>query len=88
MIARATLNLAAFEDPMLLCMTDALGEWTLRMSREEPERLVELLAIRSEAELASLVIAERTAKRMRVDDSTLIILGFATGEDGDGLPNP
>jgi hypothetical protein len=88
MMARATLHLSAFEDPMLLCMTDALGEWTLRMSREEPERLVELLAIRSEAELASLVSAERTAKRMRVDDSTLIILGFATGEDGDGLPNP
>jgi hypothetical protein len=87
-VARATVNLVEFEDPMLLCMTDALGEWTLRIAREDPERLTGLLAIRSEAQLVALVNAEREAKRMRVDDSTLIILRFDGGEDGDGLPNP
>lgn len=86
--ARETVQLADLEDPMLLCMTDALGEWTLRIASESPKRLYKLLAIRSKEELASLVIGEREAKRMRVDDSTLAILRFEGGEDGDGLPHP
>lgn len=84
---RETLDLSSFVDPILLCMTDALGEWTLRMWRDAPERLGELLLIRSEAQLAQLVVAERAAKRMRVDDSTLVILRFDMA-DGDGLPQP
>jgi hypothetical protein len=85
---RLSIDLSGFSDPVLLCMTDALGEWTLRMSREQPEQLVALLMVRSEEELAELVIAERTAKRMRVDDSTLAILKFDAAEDGNGLPQP
>jgi hypothetical protein len=73
---RASIDLSGLSDPLLLCMTDALGEWTLRMSQQQPERVVALLRIRTNGELARLVIAERAAKRMRVDDSTLIILKF------------
>ncbi len=85
---RVNIDLLGLSDPLLLCMTDALGEWTLRMSRQQPEQVVALLMIRTEEELAQLVIAERAAKRMRVDDSTLIILKFDAAEDGIGLPQP
>jgi hypothetical protein len=87
-LARMEFDLSALPEATLLCMTDALGEWTLRMAGEDPERLVELLAIRFEEQLAALVMAERAAKRMRIDDSTLAILRFDAGEDASGLPQP
>lgn len=86
--ARLDLDLDGFPNPTLMCMTDALGEWTLRMAGEQPDRLSELLAIRTEVELVALVVAERAAKRMRIDDSTLAILRFDEGEDAVGLPQP
>ncbi|CAM4345589.1 Protein phosphatase 2C domain-containing protein [Comamonas aquatilis] len=85
--ARIELELAAFPEPTLLCMTDALGEWTLRMASDEPERLADLLAVRSEEQLAKLVLNEREAKRMRVDDSTLAILKFDNEDDASGVPH-
>jgi hypothetical protein len=87
-LARTELDLTVFSEPTLLCMTDALGEWTLRTAEDDPGRLADLLAIRSEEELKALVVTERELKRMRVDDSTLAILRFDAGEDAGGLPNP
>lgn len=84
----ARLDLELDPNPTLLCMTDALGERTLRMTSEEPERLSELLAIRSEDEFTTFVVAERVAKRMRIDDSTLAILRFDEGEDAVGVQQP
>ncbi len=84
--AQIDLDLTAFPEPTLLCMTDALGEWTLRMAGEKPDRLADLMAIRSEQQLQSLVTAERKKKRMRIDDSTLAILKFDAMENADGLP--
>jgi hypothetical protein len=84
---RDVIDLADYGNPTLLFMTDALGEWTLRMSREEPGRLSDLLSIRTEEQLAALVLAERASKRMRVDDSTLIALKF-DAENGNGLSEP
>jgi len=86
--SRLDLDLRSFPNSTLMCMTDALGEWTLRMAGEQPERLSDLLAIRREEELAALVVAERAARRMRIDDSTLAILRFDEGEDAVGLPHP
>jgi len=86
--ARTQFDLSAFQEPTLLCMTDALGEWTLRVVGEKPELLTTLLAVRSLEQLTALVVAERSAKRMRVDDSTLAILRFDAGEDSGGLPQP
>jgi hypothetical protein len=88
LVARLGVDLAAFRDPTLLCMTDALGEWTLRMAKDEPARLAEILAIRTEEQLATFVVTERAEKRMRIDDSTLAILKFDDGEDAVGLPQP
>jgi hypothetical protein len=86
--SRLELDLSAFPNPTLACMTDALGEWALRMVREEPGRLAELLSIRTEEALTNLVVTERAAKRMRIDDSTLAIMSFEQGEDAGGLPHP
>ncbi len=87
-VSRLGVDLAAFRDPTLLCMTDALGEWTLRMAQYEPARLAEILAIRTEEQFATFVVTERAEKRMRIDDSTLAILKFDDGEDAVGLPQP
>ena len=85
---RREFDLAAFADPILFCMTDALGEWATRMLRDEPDALSKLLGMRSEEELVGFVTAERALKRMRVDDSTLIVLAFDQVASSDGLPQP
>lgn len=87
-IALSVLDLTAFPESTLLCMTDALGEWTLRMAGDEPERLTELLTIRSEEQFGAWVNAEREAQRMRVDDTTLAILTFDAREDAGGVSYP
>ncbi|RAS19540.1 hypothetical protein [Paraburkholderia bryophila] len=79
-----TLHLNKLNVPRLLCMTDALGEWALRSARDNGDGLRELASLRSEEQLAELVLRERAAKRMRVDDSTLLVLSFER-EARDGL---
>ncbi len=81
-----TFHLAACESPRLVCMTDALAEWTLRGVRDGEPTLSRLLGLASEAELAELVLEERAAKRMRVDDSTLIVVSFPNLSSSDVLP--
>lgn len=71
-----TMHLDHLVSPQLVCMTDALGEWALREALSGGERLAELLSVRAEAELTDLVLREREEKRMRIDDSTLVILSF------------
>lgn len=71
--------------PRLLCLTDALGEWALRSLRDKDSGIVDLLSLQSEEQLAELVLRERAAKRMRIDDSTLLVLSFER-EERDGLP--
>jgi hypothetical protein len=80
----ATLHLDKLIAPRLLCMTDALGEWALRSARDAGDGLRELASLRSEGQLAELVLRERALKRMRVDDSTLLVLSFER-EARDGL---
>ncbi|MBK8168593.1 MAG: hypothetical protein IPK64_21810 [bacterium] len=62
------------ERPVVLCMTDALGEWALR--REEEGRPVweRLAGIARAADFEALVLDERRTKALRVDDTTLITL--------------
>ncbi len=65
-------------------MTDALGEWALKQALSGSNGLMELLSVETEEHLAELVLRERTTKRMRVDDSTLLVLSFER-ESEDGL---
>jgi hypothetical protein len=57
-------------------MTDALGEWALRMGEEDGPSWTILLGIETQAELEALVAEERGARNMRVDDVTLVKLTF------------
>jgi hypothetical protein len=58
----------------LLCMTDAVGAWLLsRTEAGDRSALEDLLAIRSDDELSSLVERERASGLMRRDDATLVI---------------
>ncbi|WP_321868080.1 hypothetical protein [Paraburkholderia tropica] len=79
------VQLAELRAPRLLCMTDALGEWVLRSLRDQDSGVFDLLSLKSEEQLAELVLRERAAKRMRIDDSTLLALSFERNER-DGLP--
>jgi hypothetical protein len=78
--AGKTFHLDELSNPLLLCMTDALGEWALRQVITGDNGLSRLLSIMSEEELEALVIEERTAKRMRIDDTTLLVLTFSQDE--------
>lgn len=66
--------------PILLCMTDALGQWALRMALSGDGAWTRLVGIDSVDALSELVITERAAKRMRIDDSTLVVLRFDQGD--------
>lgn len=78
-------ELDGLETPRLICVTDALGEWVLRQTRANGDALARLLALTTQEELVALVVEERHAGRMRIDDSTLLVATFDTGEDPDGL---
>ena len=71
-----TWSLEKRRAPVVLCMTDALGEWALRNEQEGHSVWCDLLEIADVSELELLVIRERQAKNMRVDDTTLIKLSF------------
>lgn len=74
-------------NPIILCMTDALGEWALRHSQESDPRWQQLAQIRDVTELEELVIQEREAKSLRVDDTTLVSISFFESENNE-LPEP
>lgn len=71
-----TFHLENLNQPRLICMTDALGEWALKQALAGEAGFIELLSLQTEKQLAHLVLRERAAKRMRIDDSTLIVLSF------------
>ncbi len=69
-------DLNILTSPRLVCVTDALGEWLLQEIQSDGKGLARLLAISTEEELVNLVTEERCAGRMRVDDSTLLVVAF------------
>jgi hypothetical protein len=71
-----TWELKELENPVVLCMTDALGEWALRMAQEDSPQWQALLSITDEAQLQALIRSEREGRRMRVDDVTLVSIAF------------
>jgi hypothetical protein len=70
-----SFNLAGLNSPKVFCMSDAIGEWALRLALEESNvsNWDELLSAEG---LERIVVEQRKLKRMRVDDSTLIALSF------------
>lgn len=70
----AVWHLDQIAQPRIVCMTDAIAEWFLRRAQEDPCAGEVLLGISDISDLETLVVQERDAGRMRVDDSTLLIL--------------
>jgi len=64
---------------VVLCMTDALGEWAFRNAQEGHPSWALLAGIGTLAELEALVRDQRLARRLRVDDVTLVVLSFGEG---------
>jgi hypothetical protein len=65
-------DLGPLDDPAVLCVTDALGRWILSERDRAPSPIAMLRRVRTRREFARLVDAERTAGRMRRDDTTLL----------------
>jgi hypothetical protein len=75
-----TWKIADKKNPVLLCMTDALGEWALRLAQEGNPQWQLLASINDVSQLQSLVVEERAHKRMHIDDVTLVSIVFWEGQ--------
>ncbi|AGA64663.1 hypothetical protein B488_06710 [Liberibacter crescens BT-1] len=73
---RKTWNLEKYVCPLLMCMTDALGEWALRHAAQGNSQWHFLREMSDPALFRDVVLTERANKRMRVDDVTLLIISF------------
>ena len=77
---RTRWDIGGLNNPLILCVTDAVGQWILQLVRDNDRSWEQLLTMRSLDELGYLVLSERNAKRMRVDDSTVIVLKPSSGD--------
>jgi hypothetical protein len=71
-----TWRFDSFKKPIVLCMTDAIGEWALKMAHEGNPQWATLIAVTDTYQLEEIVINERQKRRMRIDDVTLLTLTF------------
>jgi len=62
-------------DALLICVTDAMGEWLLRQDVGTQGRLDAVLAVRTQGDLIQLIDDARREDGMRRDDSSLIVIG-------------
>ena len=60
----------------LLLMTDALAEWTLKDGQVGNTSLKKLLQVGCDSDFEELILSERNAKNIRIDDTTLIKVTF------------
>jgi len=72
--------------PIILCMTDALAEWSLRNLEEGNPVWQSLASIKNVSDFEAFVLRERKNGKMHVDDTTLVVLSFQAS-DTDELPN-
>jgi len=73
-VSTTTWRLDHLAQPRIVCMTDAIGEWFLRLAKADPCAGEILLGISDIAHLEAIVAQEREAGRMVVDDTTMLIL--------------
>lgn len=73
-----TIPIESGEVDRVVLMTDAVGHWvTSEAAPHENSRLASLLACRVEEEWSTLVQEERIARRMKADDSTVVVLDIS-----------
>jgi len=58
-------------------MTDAIGAWFLKSVEEQDGNWKRLLGMRTPDALHQFVTLEREAHRLRIDDTTLVVLDYA-----------
>ena len=68
-----TIKLSEYKDPIIFAMTDALGRWVLE--RRFNTDLVRKFIDFDQAIFANFILEERAERRMRRDDTTLLIMG-------------
>jgi len=71
-IETVPFRLREYDNPALLCMTDALGQWVLAQRHDEPSPIARLRGIKSKHAFKRFVVEERQAGRLRRDDTTLL----------------
>lgn len=74
-----TLVVAVTSKTIALVLTDAIGSWCYKALEEGRDDWRLLLSIESEDEFRDFVCKERTEKRMKPDDTTLLRLSFEEG---------
>ncbi|AVI67688.1 hypothetical protein CKQ84_18500 [Shewanella sp. WE21] len=67
-----TVRISDLSTPTLICLTDAIGEWALRMLVTNNEKALALHEIETLEAFEHLVVTERAAGTMKIDDSTMI----------------
>jgi len=69
-------NLNEFKKPLILCTTDALGEWLLKNIEENNEKWKKLLEFSDLSSYEEFILLQRQEKLIRTDDTTLVVLTF------------
>ena len=69
-----TWDCRGVREPVIVCMTDALGQWLLRQADQGANPVEVLNPFRTGRQFRRFVQGERRANRMRRDDATLLIL--------------
>jgi len=67
-------DLRCCEEPIIFLMTDAFGRWVLER-KDNPETWQMLLSL-DQSGFARLIHEERSSRRMRKDDTTLLLIGI------------
>lgn len=68
----SVVTISNFQNPLICIATDALSAWIL--SQEHPAKSLSVLTDMNDSEFAKFVVAEREAGRMRIDDTTLLVM--------------
>jgi hypothetical protein len=66
-------SLHLLTSPRLYCMTDALGQWLLAQGGETTAAIERLNALKTRRAFERFVLNERDAKRLKRDDTTLLV---------------
>lgn len=74
-------NFSKSSNPLLLCMTDALGQWVLREEEKAMPVYEKLCSIRTIEQLQELVTQARVSREMRIDDVTFVLIELSKKDE-------
>jgi hypothetical protein len=66
-----------YTKPILVCMTDAFGQWALKNEEKNVSKWDLICNIKTQEQLLTLVENERLSKEMKLDDTTLLIIDLS-----------